>query len=103
MPKRFTCSEQLGLAIYEKAQYVAVGLQSLKLYISCQNVGYLKAVISRGFFPLLMPTYRAVLLKISNPNDKFRQTVEADSGKRRLVGGKFRLELLGIGLVGHSF
>jgi hypothetical protein len=39
-----------------------------------------------------MPTYGAVLSKISNPYDKFRQTVGGDSGKGRPFVAKFRLE-----------
>jgi hypothetical protein len=50
-----------------------------------------------------MPTNQAVLSKISNPNDKIRQTAGGDSGKGRLFGRKFSLEWLAVALLGYSF
>jgi hypothetical protein len=42
------------------------------------------------------------LTKVSDPNDKIRQTVDGDSGKRRLLGQKFGLENLAVALVGYT-
>jgi hypothetical protein len=70
--------------------------------VSGQNLGYLKPGVFQGYFPYLKATNPASLSKISNPNDKFRQTVGRDSGKRRLFGLEISLESLFVALLRNT-
>jgi hypothetical protein len=47
---------------------------------------FLADIDTNDYFPLLILADQTLLSKVSNPNDKFRQTVGGDSGKRRLFG-----------------
>jgi hypothetical protein len=65
----------------------------------CSSIPQLKI---KHTFPLLIPADQAVLSKVSNSYDKFRQTVGDDSGKGRLFSRKSWLQRLTEMLVGHS-
>jgi hypothetical protein len=53
---------------------------------------------SKRCFPLLIPTNEVDLSKISNPYDKFRQTVGENERKRRPFVPKFMLEPVAVAL-----